>query len=237
MSVKRKNLGLKNPNNRLGETDIPFSMLKGKASYQFDTVLSFHVPVGSRILDVTAGSRISWQHVYEPEKYNIVWADIKAGKIDDAFIGEPFTNMVFADVHRPYVGHKEWFQSFDAVYYDPPYFFGVERSNDPRKEKYGGYAGTYEDLQEYMQALVHIKSVLKPGGVILLKCADQYVPREKKLHLHHLAWIEFLRFNGFDIIDFYVGEYSRSSGIAFQVLNRQSSVIKHTYYIVGRRMN
>ncbi len=212
----------------MSKSGIPISVFDGKVSEAFKEIVKFHIPAGRNIIDVTAGDRLLWED----------WMD-EAQKI--------YSLLTFTD--KKYKGgfkdQRNWdiFKGclfnigvYDGLIYDPPYFFGIKKSDDPRKDKYGGYAGTYEHLIQYMYIVDKLKDFLKKDGKIIVKCADQYYVPEKKLYMHHVTWIEVLKRLNFDIIDLYVYRHHRMSPTAFQVKNRQSAVIMHTYFIVGQRI-
>jgi hypothetical protein len=216
---------------------IPTTVLDGKgknASTAFDAVLKYHLDgvQDPHVLDVTAGGRISWDYVHNPEQYNPVFADKRTNIVRNADgLFYPVTNE-HCDVLQPSVGVDKWRNQFDAVFYDPPYFFGVNRSDDPRVDDYGGYAGTLGELHQLMHAVQNVGECVKPGGVLILKCADQYFVPEKKLYLHHLDWCMHMQALG-EVRGFYTFRYHRVSPTAYQVKNRRSPVIAHTYFIVA----
>jgi hypothetical protein len=200
----------------MGNSGIPMSVLDGKVSDAFIKILRYHIKPGSVIIDVTAGQRLLWEG-QNVEDYKIYYYD---KNIDNEIVKK---KDIFIDSY----------DKCSCIVYDPPYFFGVKKSNDFRKDMYGGYAGTLDELRGYMSAVKRLKESLLPGGKIILKCADQYYVPEKKLYLHHLDWIKHLISSGYNVIDFYVYRHHHVSPTAFQVKNRNSAVIMHTYFIVG----
>ena len=206
---------------------IPISVFDGKVSDAFKAIVQFHIPLGSNILDVTAGERLLWNDWLDEAKHNYI-IDFYDKNGDRSKKSEVKQYDIFSDV--PFNRSK-----YNVLIYDPPYFFGVKKSDDPRKDKYGGYAGTYPDLKNYMYVVSKLGNFLKSDGKIIIKCADQYYVPEKKLYLHHFDWLYVLNKNEFDVIDFYIYRHHRMSPTAFQVKNRQSAVIMHTYFIVAQK--
>lgn len=189
-------------------------------------ILTFHVPPSKqvRILDPTCGKRHLWVNFLQPslrgntrlEEYgNVVFSDIK----DFGY------NIVSS------VEDLQFEEPFNAIVYDPPYFFGYEDSDDPRREDYGDYTQTYEDLIWYMdKANEKFPELLREKGKIILKCADQYQTNERKFYSHHNTWIS--RLKNFEITDVLIFTHHRISPTAFQVKDRPCSVIMHTYFLV-----
>ena len=123
---------------------------------------------------------------------------------------------------------------FDGIIYDPPYFFGYKGSDDPRREDYGDYIQSYDDLLWFMDvANEKFPSLLKPDGKLIVKCADQYQTKERKFYAHHNTWIN--RLTNFEIIDLNIFIHHRISPTAFQVKDRPCSVIMHTYFLVFKK--
>jgi DNA modification methylase len=123
---------------------------------------------------------------------------------------------------------------FDGIVYDPPYFFGYTGSNDPRREDYGDYVQTYEELLEFIDiANTKFPRWLKDSGKLIVKCADQYQTKERKFYPHHYTWIG--RLSSFENIDLFVFIHHRMSPTAFQVKDRPCSVIMHTYFLVFKK--
>lgn len=209
---------------------IQDSIHDGKVADAFNQLLTLHVPLGSKILDPTAGSHLLWGNYLEPTifgvPYQVTFSDINGGP------GNESVNLARARVDR-----EEWLDAFDCVVYDPPYFIGESETQDPREENYGGYHYSRADLEMYMD-LTHsvIPSLLKPNGILILKCSDQFVVPERKFYLHHYDWLTHMQYQ-FEIIDVMVYRYHRMSPTAFQVKDRPCGVIMHSYYFVGRKCN
>ena len=123
---------------------------------------------------------------------------------------------------------------FNGIIYDPPYFFGYKGSTDPRKNDYGDYLQTYDDLLQFMHiANNHLYNMLEDNGKLIVKCADQYHTKERKFYPHHVKWINTL--NNFRLVDQLIHIHHRMSPTAFQVKERPCSVIMHTYFLIFQK--
>lgn len=192
----------------------------------FKEILTFHIPPSKQkvILDPTCGRKYLWEEYLKKdlngktslEEYGeVVFSDIKS-----------YGQEIISDVKSLNFDYL-----FDGIIYDPPYFFGYKGSSDPRREDYGDYVQTYEELLEFMDiANSKFPSLLKDDGKLIVKCADQYQTKERKFYPHHHTWIN--RLSNFEIIDLFIFIHHRMSPTAFQVKNRPCSVIMHTYFLV-----
>ncbi|MEM2615807.1 MAG: hypothetical protein QXO44_03575 [Thermoplasmatales archaeon] len=195
----------------------------------FEEILSFHIPPSRDkiLLDPTCGRKYLWENYMikdsngrsKLDEYGrVVFSDIKA-------YGQDIVSDI-RDLNFDY--------QFDGIIYDPPYFFGYDGSGDPRREDYGDYVQSYQELLDFMDiANAKFPHWLKENGKLIVKCADQYQTKERKFYPHHYTWIN--RLTNFVIIDLFVFIHHRISPTAFQVKNRGSSVIMHTYFLVFKK--
>ena len=195
----------------------PRSVLTGTAAEAFGTVLRFHLD-GEWVLDPTFGDGISWQGLVKPSR--LVCSDIQ----------EPWRQ----DVFRLREQHPEYKGAFDLVYFDPPYFACVAASSDERAGAYGGYTQSYADLSALIGFAPELAWCLRPGGKIILKCGDQYHVPTRQLWLHHLEWCRSLE-RAFRLVDFYIYPFHHVSPTAYQVKDRPSAVVTHSYFVVGEK--
>jgi len=198
----------------------------------FLKILRFHIPLKKyprKILDPTCGNRNLWKHYNRPtlsksfgdskdlNEYNITFSDIR--NLGQKIVSD-FRELDF----KP--------ETFDGIIFDPPYFFGIEDSDDPRSEDYGGYNQTYEELERIMiDASKIFPNWLKPSGKFVLKCSDQYYNPQRKFYFHHIRWAEIFS-ELLDPVDFFVYAYHRISPTAYQVKDRPCSVIANTYFMI-----
>lgn len=199
----------------------PVSVLDGSAAQAFGEVLTFHLPPASKILDPTFGQGHLWDARVMSD-YEVTKSDILPSYNQDLFS--------LAD------DHPEYIEYFDGVIYDPPYLIDVQRSNDPRSSDYGNYHHTEDDLRRFMTAVANpLKYLIKPGGKIIVKCSDQYINITRKLHLWHVDWLLAMQRGGYTIVDLFIQRYHRVSPTAYQVKNRPSNIIAHSYLLVGQK--
>lgn len=191
----------------------------------FREILAFHIPPSRQkiILDPTCGKRHLWKECLkhshgktELEEYGkVVFSDIK-----------PYGQEIVSDVNSLKFDYQ-----FDGIIYDPPYFFGYKGSDDLRRQDYGDYVQTYEELLRFMDiADKKFPEWLKGNGKLIVKCADQYQTKERRFYPHHYTWIN--RLSNFEITDFFIFIHHRMSPTAFQVKDRPCSVIMHTYFLI-----
>jgi len=197
-----------------------------KLGEYFSEILTFHIPPSKDkvILDPTCGKKHLWIEFLRPNLY---------GKTKL----EEYGRVVFSDIVDygqeivSNIKDLEFDIQFDCIVYDPPYFFGYLGSKDPRREDYGDYTQTYEDLLWFMDfANKQFPGWLKRDGKLIVKCADQYQTKERRFYPHHYTWIN--RLTNFNMIDCCIFIHHRMSPTAFQVKNRPCSVIMHTYFLV-----
>jgi len=192
----------------------------------FEAILQFHLPPSKEktILDPTCGKKHLWENYLKPSlkggfQLNEYGKVIFSDKID-------YGQEIVSDIKD-----LTYSDELDGIIYDPPYFFGYKGSTDPRRQDYGDYLQTYDDLLWFMEiANTRFPDWLKKDGKLILKCADQYQTKERKFYPHHITWVNKL--TNFRLIDTFIFIHHRMSPTAFQVKNRPCSVIMHTYFLV-----
>jgi len=196
----------------------------------FLDILTFHIPPSNEkvLLDPTCGRKHLWVEFQKAtllgkkkiEEYGkIIFSDIKN-------YGQELVTDI-ADLSFDFL--------FDGIIYDPPYFFGYSGSDDPRREDYGDYLQSYEDLLWFIDmANQKFPSMLKKDGKLIVKCADQYQTNERKFYPHHITWVN--RLSNFSLIDQFIFVHHRMSPTAFQVKDRPCSVIMHTYFLIFEKV-
>ncbi len=212
-------------------TQYPRSVLTGNAAKAFRTVYDFHR--GRRrgdTLDPTCGDRLWWGRQTNPDAVSYAVPDHVLCSDALPFKGCTQQNLFGIKDQRP-----EWEGAFSMVVYDPPYFVNVNKSKDPRENLYGGYDMSMNRLFDYMRWTYNTAPwLLNANGKIIVKCADQYVVKDRELKLWHMNWVNYIG-EAFDIVDLFVYPYHRVSPTAYQVKDRPSSIIAHTYFIVGQK--
>jgi hypothetical protein len=191
----------------------------------FPQVLSLHVPVGSRVADVTYGSGVFWRNV-DLSDYDLVPSDIADG-VDCRAL--------------PYADGE-----FDAVVLDPPYMEGLLRSTPGHKAGGGSHAAFrsfYSNGDEkhatakwhgavtelYFDAGVEARRVLRDHGVFIVKCQDEVSANRQ--WLTHVEIINHYETLGFYAKDLFVVVRVNKAGVSR--LKKQVHARKnHSYFLV-----
>jgi len=204
---------------------IMSAFISGNAEV-FSQILDLHVPVGSRIADVTYGTGVFWKNV-DIGRYNLLTSDIATG-IDCRAL--PYEN-----------------ESLDAVIIDPPYMEGLLRNNQDHKAGAGSHStfreyysngdevnhdgpkwhGAVTDL--YFKAGAEAFRVLKDNGVVIVKCQDEVSANRQ--WLTHVEIINHYESLGFYTKDLFV--VVRQNKAAVARLKKQVHARKnHSYFLV-----
>lgn len=213
-----------------GQQRAPLSLTDKPIGERFKEILLFHVPPPARILDPTCGRKRSWEEILREnftgrrliDLYDVVFCDKR-----------DLGGNIVCDVRS--LGLKFGREEFDAVYYDPPYLYGYEDSKDDRRDDYGDYNQSRQELLELMTLGNEIFPILlRPEGKLIVKCSDMYVVKDRCFDPLHHHWIEML--TNFILVDVLINMYHAWSPTAFQVKNRPCSVVNHTYFLIFRRL-
>jgi hypothetical protein len=188
-------------------------------------ILNFHLPrENSRILDLTCGQKLSWKYYFEQQtkglgiKYQIIFSDIKDNG-DQDFVCD------FVDLDFRFL--------FDAIFFDPPFVFGLQKTTDRRSVEYGNYGGDYEEFVNLIgKANVKFPDLLKGNGLVFLKYSDNFTLKPRRYY-HSSLWLPL--FTNFEIIDCFITLHHHISGTAWQVKDRPFSIGNYTYLAVMRK--
>jgi len=204
----------------------------------FPQILSLHVPAGTLIADVTYGTGIFWKKV-PPDTYKVVTSDLK-------IVASP--RSVRADCRElPYSS-----ESLDCVVLDPPYMEGLYRRSTRHLAGHGTYAAfrkTYSNGQQsnaygpkyheavldlYFRAGAEALRVLRPYGVLIVKCQD-----EVSANMQRLTHVEIV--NKYATLGLYAKDLFvviRANRPAVSRLKRQEHARKnHSYFLVFVKTN
>jgi hypothetical protein len=150
-------------------TDLVFSCYAGDNADIFPKVLGLHVPKGAVVADVTHGKGVFWKKIPR-EDYLQKHSDLKTGM----------------DCRK--LPHSDG--SLDCLVLDPPYMEGLYRrddslagagSHDAFRDHYSNgerpddIEGKWHDavLEMYVKAALEALRVLKPKGILIVKCQDE----------------------------------------------------------------
>lgn len=191
----------------------------------FPQVLALHVADGARIADVTFGKGAFWKKIPR-SRYELLATDLKTG-VDCRTL--PYDD-----------------DSLDCVVLDPPYMEGLFRrtgsqlaggtSHAAFRDHYSNGKRTaagpkYHDavLDLYFRAGDEARRVLKPRGVLIVKCQDEVSANQQRLT--HVEIINRYEANGFYTKDLFV--VVRQNRPAVSRLKKQAHARKnHSYFLV-----
>lgn len=194
-------------------------------SQTLQRVLEFHLPAGAVIVDPTPGEKHSWKYsqresrrggFFPPAKFEVVYLP------DD--ISNFRKTKEYAKENSP----------ADAVFFDPPYIFGYKQSEDVRREDYGGYHYTFENIKKLIAAANSaLPECLKEYGKLFLKYTDVFSLAERRFYFCAAIWPQQL--DNFEAIDHYIVPHHHISPTAWQVKERPCGVVNYTYLTVFRK--
>jgi len=197
----------------------------------FPRILELHVPIGSKIADVTWGKGVFWKKVPK-ENYDVHGTDIADG-ID-------CRSLPYAD------------NSFDCVVLDPPYMEGFYRKQNDHKAGSGthsSFSSAYSNGDEvnadtqntgtkkwhaavtdmYFKAGKEAHRILKNKGIFIIKCQDEV--SAGKQWLTHVEIINEYESNGFYSKDLFI--VMRTNKPSVSRLKHQVHARKnHSYFLV-----
>lgn len=224
-------------------TDLVFSAHLGNNADLFARILALHVPKGSRIADVTFGLGAFWRNV-ELADYTLLMSDIdlKSDDLPAEWMGKVATGIDCRQL--PYED-----SSFDAVVLDPPYMEGLYRKNQDHMAGSGTHAAfrkAYSNGQatdggpKWHDAVVDLYAkagreayrVLKPGGVLIVKCQDEVSANKQRLtHIEIITGYESL---GFYTKDLFVVVRTNRAGVS-RLKKQEHARKNHSYFVVFQK--
>jgi hypothetical protein len=205
----------------IATNDLVFSAHLGTNDEVFPEVLKLYVPPGSKVADITFGQGVFWKKV-PAGAYNLHRSDLKQG-IDCRAL--------------PYEA-----ASFDCVVFDPPYMHtpgGTAHQNHQNFELYYLNNGASSEkkyheavLDLYFLGCAEAHRVLRPGGILIVKCQDEVCANKQRLT--HVEIINELADSGFVIEDLFVVLRRNKPGVS-RVLKQVHARKNHSYFLVFRK--
>jgi len=209
-------------------TDLVFSSYSGDNAEIFPHILHLHVPKGSIVADVTWGKGVFWRKIPEAD-YVLKPSDLKSG------------------VDCRHLPHED--ASIDAVVLDPPYMEGLFREDDTIAGvgTHDAFRDSYSNgvrpaklekkwhdavLELYVQAAKEANRVLKPKGILIVKCQDEVSAGIQRL-THVEIIMNYLRL-GFYCKDLFVVTRLNKPGVVRQIKQLHARK-NHSYFLIFQK--
>jgi hypothetical protein len=206
----------------IATNDLVFSSYSSTNQEIFPQIIRLYVPRGSMVADVTYGKGVFWRNIPKGE-YDVLPSDIKDG------------------VDCRSLPHDD--SSLDCVVLDPPYMHtpgGTAHVNHQNYENYyknnacSSNGSKYHEavLDLYFAAAKEARRVLKPKGVLILKCQDEVCANKQRLT--HVEIINELVHHGFLVEDLFVVTRLNRPGVS-RMLKQVHARKNHSYFLIFRR--
>jgi DNA modification methylase len=202
--------------------ELIFSAHQGQNDELFPEILELYVPVGSKVADVTYGRGVFWKKV-ETQNYDLLASDLKTGT--------DCRNLPYTDA------------SIDCVVFDPPYMHtpgGTAHQNHQNFERYYSNNGTENTTLKYHEAVLDLyfkgateaHRVLKPNGILIVKCQDEVCANRQRLT--HVEIVNELESKGYFVEDLFVLVRTNKPGVS-RILKQTHARKNHSYFLVFRK--
>jgi len=214
-------------------SDLVVSAYVGNNAEVFPDILKLHVPLGSKIADVTYGLGAFWRDVDE-HAYDVYATDLKTGT--------DCRDLPYKD------------GEMDCIVLDPPYMEGLYRKSASHMAGSGTHSAfrnaysngeatehvegepKYHDavVDMYLKSGVEAKRVLRNYGIFIVKCQDEVSANQQRLT--HVELINAYEADGFYCKDLFVVVRTNRPG-ASRVLKQEHARKSHSYFLVFIKRN
>ena len=208
-------------------TNLVVSAYTGTNDQIFPRLLELHVEAGAKIADVTFGKGVFWKRV-DTNAYDFHPSDLASGT--------DCRDLPYED------------ESFDAVVFDPPYMEGFFRNNGTTKAgagTHGAFRNHYSNGDEsprpngrrwhaavldfYVEGGREARRVLKPRGMLIVKCQDEVSANRQ--NLTHVEIINEYARMGFYCKDLFIVVRPNRPGVS-RLLKQVHARKNHSYFLV-----
>ena len=224
-------------------TDLVFSAHVGGNAELFPDILRLHVPPGSTVADVTFGLGVFWRRVPDGA-YRLMASDldVKADGLEARH--RPHVRTGIDCRALPYPDAQ-----MDCVVLDPPYMEGLYRRQADHLAGSGTHASfrtAYSNgrattggpkwhdavLDLYLKAGLEAYRVLRPNGVLIVKCQDEVSANRQRLtHVEIITGYESV---GFYTKDLFVVVRANRAGVS-RLKTQEHARKNHSYFIIFQK--
>lgn len=188
----------------------------------FLSILDFHLDDNSIIFDPTYGEGHSWkaydnriirETLLDSQHYQVITYSENLYHLSSKL-------EVDGNIVKP-----------DAIFFDPPYIFGLKQSKDKRQVDYGEYDHGLDGLKLLVKKVNSLfPDILKKEGKLFFKYCDIFSMEDRQYYFCPQIWLPLL--SNFKVIDHYIIAHHHVNPTAWQVKDRPCGVVNYTYLTV-----